>query len=431
MSSRNSSKPPSSDGLAKPVPAPKSLRERSGRGPGRPPGQPGTTLRQVPDPDVTVRHVPAVCAGCGDDLHGARAVGTAVRQVFDVPAPKVVVTEHQIVTVACACGHHTTAAAPAEANAPAAYGPRIAAIGVYLLHGQFLSVGRTAQALSDLFAMPVSAGTVACWVKRTALGIIDQVLPVITDRITTAPVVCFDETSLRTAGRNAWLHTACTPTDVLLTVHPRRGVEAMDAIAILPTFTGIAVHDAFPAYNAYRHLSSALCNAHALRELIYVTDTATGNTHTLATQAINALRHLWHLIRDARTHGTRADPTQIAEQQHRLRSAIVLAAQHLTGTTTPLDRKYHALFRRLRDRHDEYLRFVTNPAVPFDNNDAERTLRMPKLRTKVSGSMRTLTGAQHFAAIRSYTTTANRHGINTLDALIQASTGKPWIPDTT
>lgn len=426
MSSKNSSKPPSSDGLAKP--APKSLRERTGRGPGRPSGQPGATLRQVTDPDVIVRHVPAVCDGCGDNLAGAREVKTAVRQVFEVPEPTVVVTEHQLVTMACPCGHQTTAVAPAEAPAPVAYGPRIAAIGVYLLHGQFLSIGRTAQAVSDLFALPVTAGTVRCWVKRTALGIIDTVLPVIAERIRRAEVACFDETSLRTAGRNAWLHAACTPTDVLLAVHPKRGVEAMDAIGILPHFAGIAVHDAWAPYDAYRHLTTALCNAHVLRELIYVTDTATGDTAALATQATNALRKLWRLVRDARTTDTAPDPAAIATQQHLLRSAVVLAVATTAGSRKPLDRKYHALFTRLRDRRDEYLRFVTNPAVPFDNNAAERALRMPKLRTKVSGSMRTLTGAEHFAAIRSYTATATRHGLDTLDALIQATAGNPWIP---
>jgi transposase len=228
LSSANSSKPPSSDGLAKP--APKSLRAKTGRGPGRPAGQPGSTLEQVADPDVIVRHVPAVCAQCGDDLAAAVEVGMARRQVFDVSDPKVVVTEHQIVTVACGCGHHTTASAPTEATAPAAYGPRLAAIGVYLRHGQFLSAGRTADALRDLFGAPVAPATVACWVNRTALGIIERVLPVIRDRIATAPVVVFDETGMRTDGRSAWLHSASTPTDVPLSVHPKRGVAAMQRL---------------------------------------------------------------------------------------------------------------------------------------------------------------------------------------------------------
>jgi transposase len=389
MSSKNSSKPPSSDGLVKP--APRSLRKKTGRGPGRPAGQPGTTLEQVADPDVIVRHVPAACNGCGGDLAGAAEVAVSRRQVFDIPQPKVVVTEHQIVTVACRCGHHTSGIVPVEATAPACYGPRLAGIGVYLLHGQFLSVGRTADALRDLFGLPVAAATVACWVKRTALGVIDQVLPVIRDRIAAAPVAHFDETGLRTDGRLAWLHSASTSTDVLFSVHPKRGTTAMDAAGVLPRFTGIAVHDAWAPYDTYTHATHALCNAHVLRELIYVTDTATGPTADLAAQAIGALQQLHRLVSGARADGAEPDPATIGEQQHLLRSAVVLAAQATAGRANKLQRKHHALFVRLRDRRDDYLRFVTNPAVPFDNNPAEQTIRMPKLRIKVSGSMRTLT----------------------------------------
>jgi hypothetical protein len=425
LSSANSSKPPSADGLAKP--APKSLRPRSGRGPGRPKGQDGVTLQRFADPDV-IRHVPAVCAGCGDSLADADEVDMTWRQVVDVPPVKPQVTEHQLITLVCRCGHHSTAQAPTEAVAPIVYGPRLAGIGVYLLHGQFLSVSRTAAALKDLFGTPVAAGTVAGWVKRTALGIIARVLPVIAGRITDAPVAHFDETGMRVEGRLAWLHSASTSTDVLLSVHPKRGTKAMDAIGVLPTFAGVAVHDAWAPYDTYTTMIHALCNAHALRELIYVTDTATGPVTDHAQQAVTALRRLNRLVADARTAGQTPDPQQVARYQHMLRSAVVLGAQATAARASKLERKHHALFIRLRDRRDDYLRFVTNPAVPFDNNAAEQTIRMPKLRIKVSGSMRTLTGAEHFAAIRSYIATAARQGIDTLDALIQATTGNPWTP---
>jgi len=424
QSSSNSSRPPSSDGLAKP--APKSLRGRSGRGPGRPKGQNGVSLERVADPDLVVRHVPAVCEGCGNGLAGAVEIDMTWRQVVEVPPVRPQVTEHQMITLACGCGYHTTAAAPAEATAPMVYGPRLAGIGVYLLHGQFLSVSRTAAAVKDLFGVPVAAGTVAGWVKRTALGIIDKVLPVIAGRIAGAPVAGFDETGMRVAGRLAWLHSASTATDVLLAVHPKRGTKAMDAIGVLPTFTGIAVHDAWAPYDTYPHMIHALCNAHALRELIYVSDTATGPVADHAEQAATALRRLNRLVTDAAEQTP--DPEEVAFYQHILHSAVVLGAHATTARASQLERKYHALFVRLRDRRDDYLRFVTDPAVPFDNNRAEQTIRMPKLRIKVSGSMRTMTGAEHFAAIRSYIATATRHGIDTLDALIQAATGNPWIP---
>lgn len=352
------------------------------------------------------------------------------RQVIDVPEPKPQVTEHQLITLACTCGHHTTATAPPQASAPVVYGPRLAGIGVYLLHGQFLSVSRTAAAVKDLFGIPVAAGTVAGWVKRTALGIIDKVLPVIAGRIAVAPVAHFDETGMRTAGRLAWLHSASTTTDVLLAVHPKRGTTAMDAIGILPRFRGVAVHDAWAPYDTYTDAIHALCNAQVLRELVYVTDTATGQAADLADQAITALRQLNRLAA-AHTTGDAPDEADLAHHLHTLRSAVVLGAQATAARASKLERKHHALLVRLRDRREDYLRFVTNPAVPFDNNLAEQTIRMPKLRIKVSGSMRTLTGAEHFAAIRSYTATATRHGQGMLDALITAAGGNPWIPTTT
>ncbi len=428
MTSQNSSKPPSSDGLAKP--APKSLRSVSGRKPGRPTGQPGNTLEQVAVPDAEVSYEPAACGRCGDDLAGAPVVGIERRQVFDVPEPELVVTEHQIFTMQCRCGHLTRGPQPEGVNAPVSYGPRIAGIGVYLLHGQFLSKTRTAQALDALFNAPVSPGTIACWVRRTALGIIDKVLPVIGGRITAADVAHFDETGFRTAGKLHWMHSASTPTDVLLTVHPKRGTEAMNDAGILPDFEGVAVHDAWAPYDCYTQATHALCNAHVLRELIYVTDTATGPTADMASQAIDAMLALKTLADTAQVTGTAIDPAARNHHTHVLRSAVLLGIEATTERASKLQRKHNALFIRLRDRRDDYLRFIDDPHIPWDNNPAERTIRMPKLRIKVSGSMRTLTGARDFAAIRSYTATAIRHGLDSLDALIQAATGQPWIPTT-
>jgi hypothetical protein len=267
-------------------------------------------------------------------------------------------------------------------------------------------------------------------VKRTALGVIDKVLPVIAGRIAAAPVAHFDETGMRTAGRLAWLHSASTPTDVLLAVHPKRGTTAMDAIGILPRFAGVAVHDAWAPYDTYTDAIHALCNAHVLRELVYVTDTATGQVADLAAQAIGALRQLHRITTTAHAEGSTCDPDTLARHLHVLRSAVVIGAQATAERATKLERKHHALFVRLRDRRDDYLRFTTDPRVPFDNNAAEQTIRMPKLRIKVSGSMRTLTGAEHFAAIRSYTTTATRQGVGMLHALITAAAGNPWTPAT-
>jgi transposase len=429
MSSKNSSKPPSSDGLAKP--APKSLRTRSGKGPGRPKGQAGVTLTPVDKPDHQFRYEPDACAGCGAGLAGAPVVGVDHRQVFDLPVIALEVTQHDLVARECSCGTVTKARPPAGVNAPVQYGPRIAGAGVYLFHGQFLSKGRAAAALGDLFGADVAAGTVASWTAKTAARITDEVIPVITDRIADAPVAHFDETGLRAAGKLHWMHSASTDTDVLLTVHAKRGVKGMDAAAVLPRYKGVAVHDAWAPYDTYTDAAHALCNAHVLRELIYVQDTAPIKVADLAEQATDALLKIKELVETAATSGANVDPKALARHKHLLRSALVLGKTATSGRATKLERKYNALFTRMINRWEDYLRFTSDSLVPFDNNRAEQTIRMPKLRVKVSGCLRSLGGAQDFAAIRSYIATATRAGQNMFDVLVQAAAGTPWLPATT
>ena len=257
--SQNSSKPPSADGPAKP--APRSLRGKSKRKPGGQLGHQGNTLEQIADPDVVIRYEPSCCRGCGSDLTGTSEVDCSRRQVFDIPPIKVHVTEHQVITRRCSCGTSTSGAAPDTANAPVQYGPVMCAVIVYLFMGQFLSKKRTAQAIGELFGIPVSDGTVAAVTARAA-GDLSEFLTQVTARVSAAPVVHFDETGLRCEGRNAWLHSASTPSFSLLFSHRRRGVEAMNAMGVLPCFTGTAVHDAWAPYDTYTDADHALCNAH-------------------------------------------------------------------------------------------------------------------------------------------------------------------------
>ncbi|MGB6165497.1 MAG: IS66 family transposase [Pseudonocardiaceae bacterium] len=428
MTSKNFSKPPSSDGLTKP--APKSLRGKAKRGPGRPKGQMGFTLSPVDDPDHEQTHEPSACCGCGAGLDGAAVVGVERRQVFDLPPLRLEVTEHRLISRACSCGVITKAQAPAGVNAPVQYGSRLAGVGVYLFHGQFLSKSRTCQALAHLFGAKIAASTLVSWVKRIAAQITSTVIPGIVDRIAGSAVAHFDETGFRTAGSLHWMHSASTPTEVLLSVHARRGVKGMDAAGVLPRFTGTAVHDAWAPYDTYTHATHALCNAHALRELIYVIDTAPPAVADLAAQGAEAMVAVKDLVEDARAGDRQPDPDRMAEQRHLLRSAFVLGKSATAGRATKLERKYNSLFTRLINRWEDYQRYTADPAVSFDNNPAEQTIRMPKLRIKISGCLRTLTGAEEFAAIRSYTATATRHGQNMLNVLIQAANTDPWIPAT-
>jgi transposase len=431
-SSRNSSKPPSSDGLDKP--APKSLRGRSGRKPGGQPGHQGRTLRQVAVADEVVVHEPGACTGCGSTLPVDGPPARIVRrQVFDIPRVTVRVVEHRLLTRRCPCGVRTTAPAPVGVTAPVSYGPHAAAIAVYLCLGQHLPVERTAGLLAELFGTPMAAGTVAAWTARAAAGLAPFTAAART-ALTGAELVHVDETGLRVAGRGHWLHVATSDRFTALFCHRKRGKEAIDAAGVLPGFTGIAVHDAFAPYARYWSATHALCNAHLLRELIAVVDHHT--THPLpssselpkgwcwASQVIDGLLAL-KAITDT---GTRPDADTLAGHRRLIVSAALIGASAESGPPGAVGRRHRALARRIRRRLDDYLRFATDLRVPFDNNQAERDIRMAKIKQKVSGCLRTLTGAQDFAAMRSYLATATKHGRRPFDVLTELTSGNVWIP---
>jgi len=426
--SRNSSKPPSSDGLAKP--APKSLRKKGQRKPGRPQGQPGTTMALSDRPDKVVRHRPKACGGCGKSLRGGEVTGTERRQVIDIPPVKAKVTEHQLLTVRCRCGCETKAGAPAEAPAPVQYGPRLMGTGLYLWHGQFLSRDRACQALSELFGCAPAPGALAS-AARKAAGLLAPALAAVTARLKAAEVAHFDETGFRVAGRLAWVHSASAGDFALFTVHARRGKEGMDAAGILPAFAGIAVHDAWAPYDCYRDVAGhALCGAHVLRELVAVTETGTDLDVTWAQQAIDALNALNQAAGEARQAGKAAmDPAFRKKHEDWYRDAAKTGTALNAGRSGALQKKRHALAARMASREADYLRFARDLRVPFSNNAAEQSIRMAKLRIKVSGCMRSMAGAEEFCAIRSYLHTATRHGLSALDAITRALQGQPWIPE--
>jgi transposase len=429
MNSQNSSRPPSSDGLGKP--APKSLRAKSGRRPGRPKGQPGATMQLSDSPDHVVRHEPACCSGCAAGLAGTPEEGVIRRQVTEVPEVRAEVTEHQMAGRRCGCGTVTWADAPEGVAAPVQYGPRAAAIGAYLWHGQFLSRDRACQAMADLFGCAPSPGALASMTRKIAAAAAPA-LDAVRGALAGAGVAHFDETGFRVAGRLAWVHSASSGKYVLLTVHAKRGKDGMDAAGVLPAFGGIACHDAWAPYDCYSGVAGhALCGAHVLRELTAVTETGTDADVIWARQAIDALLALKKAADEARAAGHAAIGAEVLDEHSRwFREAAAAGTALNAGRRTALQKKRCALAARISAREGDYLRFARDLRVPFDNNPAEQVIRMAKLRIKVSGCMRSMRGAEVFCAIRSYLATADRHGIGWLDALTRAASGNPWIPET-
>lgn len=432
QNSRNSSRPPSSDGYRKERSPSRAEQKAAGRRPGKQPGAPGKHLRQVEVPDEVITHVPDGCRGCGESLSDAQVAGIERRQVFDLPPHRVHVVEHQLQRRTCGCGTITTAPAPAGVSAPAVYGPRLRAVAVYFLHVQHLPLARTAALLDEVYGMAVSEGfltTVLAEAGSATGPFLDHVRSALID----AEVAHFDETGVRVGGALQWLHSASTEQLTLLGAHPRRGTEAMNTLGVLPTFTGIAVHDGFFPYRHYTSATHGLCNAHHIRELTAVIERDA--SQTWATELIDVLRAANRAAHDARDQGRDAlDPD--AFDQLRTRYGELIAAGWAANPPPPPTGKRGApklgktgsLLRRLDTRRDEVLRFAENLAVGFTNNQAERDLRMAKLQMKISGCWRTTAGAETFAALRSYVSTVRKNGAGLLDAITDLLNGTPWLP---
>lgn len=426
--SRNSSKPPSSDGLAKPPP--RSLRRASGRKPGKQHGDRGFRLEPRPDPDESRVHAPRVCRCCGADLSGAPVVGAERRQVFDLPPVELLAVEHRAERRACGCGAVTTAEFPVEATAPTCYGPGVAALGVYLLGRQHLPVERAAECLADCFGAPVSTGWLASLLPAAA-DRLDGFLAVAREQLAAAEVAHFDETGGRVDARLRWIHVAATDSWTLYHLDDRRGTTAMDAAGVLPAFTGVAVHDGLTAYRGY-DVVHALCNAHHLRELAGVAE-LTGQDWPVALAGLLVETHV--AVETAQALGKSALPARRLAAFRRRYDALVTEGQALnpppprTGSRgRPALGPAAALLRRLEVYRDDVLRFATDFRVAFDNNQAERDVRMVKLQQKISGGWRSETGAQAFLAVRSYLSTAGKQGQAAMTVLRELFRGRPWIP---
>jgi transposase len=255
MNSKNSSKPPSSDGYTKP--APKSRRQRSGKKAGKQPGALGKNLAPVEDPDEIVDHTPDHCEGCGDDLFGAPVTGEVKRQVFDLPPVEVATVEHRAQRKRCQCGHETTASFPPEATGPTCYGPNLRALVCYLVVRQHIPIKRVAELMADGYGIPVSTGTIVSMVHEGATRL-EAFLASLRDQLAHADVVHADETGLRVDASLHWVHSASTSLLTLYHLDKRRGTIAMDAMGVLEHLSGVLVHDGWAPYRKYTAVDHAL-----------------------------------------------------------------------------------------------------------------------------------------------------------------------------
>ena len=440
--SHNSSKPPSSDGLAK---KPKSLRPatgQSGRNSGGQPDHPGRTLRWEAHPDHVITHRPTACAGCGadlqevpDDLADGLEGGVTRRQVHDLPPLRLLVTEHQALCRTCPhCQKLNRGTFPDSVKKPVQYGPQLQGLCIYLQLYQLLPFSRTCQLLRDVFDCSLCQGTLAN-IQALCHARLASVESAICAAISASDVAHFDETGMREQNRLHWFHSASTQKLTHYASHAKRGRVALDAHALLPAFRGTAVHDSFVSYFGYTDCTHALCNAHLLRELIAVQEQ--GN-QPWAGELAALLREIKHAAESAQTAGrTHLTPEQQSAFTARYQALLNQGLESnpppaASGKKKSRGRPKQSTAKNLLDRLSRYqsevLRFMTDLAVPFDNNLAERDLRMVKVRQKVSGCFRSAQGAAMFCRIRGYISTLRKQGCSLLSALQSVFAGDSLCP---
>jgi len=435
--SENSSKPPSSDPMA-----PRQSRaERratartAGRRQGKQPGAPGAHLaRRLPDEKVL--HSPLCCGSCGADLVGAEVVGEVRRQVLEIPAIEVSVTDHVAERRRCVCGKETVGVFPSEARAPVCWGPEVRALAVYLMDRQHLPLERTAELLGDLLGAKVSTGWL-CSVQAEAAGKLAPFMASLKDQLKDAPVVHADETGTRVGTSRHWVHTLSTNLLTLLAVHPKRGAKALDDIGVLADYLGVIVHDGWAPYERLTSADHAQCGAHLIRHLNAVGETP--EFSIWCAQMVKVLLDAKAASKAAAEAGLKRVASRqanriVARYHEALDVAFALLPEgppprrrHRGGWSTE-QRAAWNLATRMRVYAPDVLRLLHNTAVPLDNNIAERSLRMVKLHDKISGSFRSDDGAQAFATIRSYLQTAALHGENRLAVLRRLFVEGPWLP---
>jgi len=417
LNSKNSGKPPSSDGLKKP-PRVKSLRERSKNPSGGQAGHKGETLRQVDNPDVIQKHTVRNCAHCRARLTAAMATGVMKRQVFDIPKPRLEVTEHQALIYTCTGCHGVTKAAfPEGATSAVQYGPRVQAAAVYLSFSQLLPEDRVAETMDDLFGISLCPATVSAMGAKRAWDL-KPLADSIALQVAAASVKHLDETGFRIGGRTQWLHVASTMGLTSYRVSPRRG-------SLPSLMTGVVLHDHWKPYYTMTGVDHALCNAHHLRELKALIKI---EKEPWARRMYKLLIKACRTVKRAIARDAEALAARTLQRLDRLYEAIVVSGLAFHRARPALLKKGargrqprrtgYNLLLRLRTYKTDVLRFARNFAVPFTNNQAERDIRMMKVKQKISGCFRSQAGAENFATLRAVISTARKQSWNVLDTLV-------------
>ncbi len=432
--SRNSGKPPSSDGYGK-ANRTESLRKPGQKPNGGQPGHEGRTLERSENPDRTETYKPGACENCLRSLEDVVTVGEEERQVYDIPAIRIEVTAHRAETKICPeCGTKNTGKFPENVKRGVGYGSGVKTWATYFGNQHYVPLERTAQIIKDLTGHGISEASLL----KASEELSESVQPsseAVKELLRNADILKVDETGLRVKGKLHWLHVASSDSLTSYSVHRRRGKEAMDEAGILGEFSGTVVHDHWKSYFGYENCGHALCNAHHLRELKFI-----GKQYEQAWtgEMADLLLEIKKEIEKLKPDRDRFRSEQIRDFERRY-DEIVNRGFADNPFTPPKKKKKGRpkrtpplnLLIRLRDYRAETLAFMYDFRIPFDNNAAERDVRMMKVKQKVSGCFRTFEGAERFACIRGYISTARKNSTNIFEAIQDAFLGNPFIPKVT
>ncbi len=427
--SHNSSLPPSSDRFTRKT---RSLRKKSEKKAGGQEGHRGTSLVWSSLPDEIIEQSVEQCEACQHDLREVTACQVERRQVHDVPPPRRLVQEYRAEYKQCpVCQHITAARFPPEVVAPMQYGPTIGAMAVYLVQQQLLPLARAAEVMGDLLGIQMSEGTICTLIQRCAANLTD-VEQHIKAALVKAEVIHQDETGLYVQGKRSWMHSTSTPTLTHYHVDTSRGHEALDAIGILPQFHGVSIHDRWKSYFLYE-CEHALCLVHVLRELVFLAEEQHAGW---AADLKELLLDMKTATEQARAAGKRwLHPLEVVAWEAAFLRVLDDGDRLTPRATAPPGKKGRCpqsaarnLLDSLRTHQKAVFCFLEDLRVDFDNNLAERDLRMIKVQQKISGCFRSLAGAQAFSRIRGYVSTLRKQGLPLLSALQSTLCGHPLLP---
>lgn len=430
QNSSNSSRPPSSDGFKKRI---ANLRKRSGKKPGGQPGHQGDTLQMISDPDEVILHLPnrKNCCSCGCEAWEKLAFEVA--QVVDIPVIKAKITEHRKVRYKCRnCGEILSGTFPEGIVANRAqYGEGIQSLAVYFNEYHFIPYHRLKELFSDCFSLTLSVGSLVNFIKKAGerLATFEDHLR---DALLSSSLLHGDETGMRCESKTQWIHSLSNDQLTYYQLDAHRGTEGQEQIGLLPAYKGHLVHDRYASYFQYEQMDHSLCNAHLLRELKYLYEQeGCCWAEQIKNLLLKAKEHKEKCSSVSQHYKTRLGNEFKKIVLHHLKKEDrkMAGSPRLKRRGKPKRSKAHNLLRALCKYQKAVLAFIMEPNVPFDNNQAERDLRMVKTKQKISGCFRSTDGGQAFCRIRSYLSTLKKNNENILQGIKNALKGNSYFPD--